>query len=141
MTTDGTSPNGRLLQSAYCGELSGVELAIKDGADVNHLSDDVGLSALHMAIGRNHFDVVKHLIENAEAEIQPDKFGRWPTIIAAECKASEKICDYIVEREAEVVRVQKHGSRDDAITRAIAKVKDNEQSERSRDDTGKNRKR
>ncbi|MCP4935649.1 MAG: ankyrin repeat domain-containing protein [bacterium] len=91
-----------MLRAAYRGQLKNVRAALKDGADVDIMPDDIGLSALHMAIGRNHLDIVQHLIEKAGATIQPDSFGRWPTIIAAQCKASDKICDYMVEREAEL---------------------------------------
>lgn len=105
MTVDGNSPEGRLLRAAYRGRLDHVQSAIDDGADVNVVPDDTGLSALHLAVGQSHLDIVKYLIEKAGAAIQPDGFGRWPTIIAAECKASVEVCDYIVECEAELERV------------------------------------
>ncbi len=34
------------------------------------------------------------------ASFVPDKQGRMPTTIAAECEASERLCDFIVEAEA-----------------------------------------
>jgi len=95
-----------MLRAAYRGKLDGVKAAINDGANVNIMPDDIGLTALHMAIGRGYFDIVKFLVEQAGAAIQPDSFGRWPTIIAAQCKASTEICDYIVAREAELTNVR-----------------------------------
>lgn len=93
----------QLLRAAYEGNLKDVSAAITDGADVESMPAASGLSALHLAVGRSHFEVLKYLIEEARAEIKPDGFGRWPTLIAAECHASDEVCDYIVEREAEAV--------------------------------------
>ena len=40
------------------------------------------------------------ILEDAGARIGPDRSGRWPTVIAAECRTSDELCDYIVEAEA-----------------------------------------
>jgi hypothetical protein len=46
--------------------------------------------------------LTRYLIEEAGARIAPDRSGRWPTLIAAQCSVSEELGDYIVEAEAKV---------------------------------------
>lgn len=92
-----------LLNAAYHGRLDAVQRALAAGADVEAADPETGLTALHLAVGRSHLEVVQFLIEEAGATIKPDGFGRWPTVIAGECQASQEVCDYIVEREAEAV--------------------------------------
>jgi hypothetical protein len=82
------------------GSLDGVRRAIADGANVNAWNEQTGLTALHLAVGTNNLALVKYLLETAGAELVPDRSGRWPTLIAAQCYASEELCDYIVEQEA-----------------------------------------
>lgn len=95
---------GDLYQSAYMGNSQGVRQALANGANVNGWQEQTGLTALHLAVGTNNFGLVKYLIETAGAEIVPDRSGRWPTVIAAECCAGEELCDYIVEQEAKVLQ-------------------------------------
>jgi hypothetical protein len=89
--------------SAYSGSLRGVRHALEQGANVDAWEEQTGLTALHLAVGTNNLALVKFLLEEAGAKLMPDKSGRWPTVIAAECCASEELCDYIVEREAKVL--------------------------------------
>lgn len=103
MSIDPGSANARLLRAVHQGKLDEARQAIAEGADVNIMPTETGLAALHLAVGGSHFEVVKYLIEEAKAEIKPDGFGRWPTVIAAQCQASEELCDYIVEREAKAL--------------------------------------
>ena len=105
--------NALLLRSAYSGQLKNVRKAIADGADVDFMPDDTGLAALHLAVGRSHFEVLKYLIEEAGATITQDGMGRWPTLIAGECQASDEVCDYIVEREAEALGLASTDRTDD----------------------------
>jgi len=97
-----------LLSAAYHGRLDAVQRALAAGADIEAADPDTGLTALHLAVGRSHLDIVQFLIEGAGAAIKPDGFGRWPTVIAGECQSSQQVCDYIVEREAEVVGSASH---------------------------------
>jgi ankyrin repeat protein len=87
-----------LLDSAYQGAIELVdgflELVAIDTAD-----KATGMTALHLAVGRNHLDVVRLLVDRG-ASFLPDKQGRMPTTIAAECEVSEELCDFIVEAEA-----------------------------------------
>ncbi len=71
-----------------------------DGADVNARHPEAGLTALHLAVGTNNYALTVYLIEKYGARFGPDRFGRWPTSIAAHYCAAGKLCDYIVEQEA-----------------------------------------
>jgi hypothetical protein len=95
----------QLLKSAFSGDLTGVRDALAAGANVNIVHEQTGLTALHIAIGTNNLVLTRYLIEEANAEIGPDRSGRWPTIIAAECEVDEVLSDYILEREANISRV------------------------------------
>ncbi|MBN8997713.1 MAG: ankyrin repeat domain-containing protein [Rhizobiales bacterium] len=92
--------NMNLLQAAYAGDLDGVQSAIAQGADADSVHEQTGLTALHIAVGTNNLAMTRYLIEDAGARIGPDRSGRWPTVIAAECRTSDELCDYIVEAEA-----------------------------------------
>lgn len=94
----------QLLQSAYAGDVSGVRDALAAGANVNIVHEQTGLSALHIAVGSNNLALTRYLIEEANAEIGPDRSGRWPTIIAAECEVDAILSDYILEAEANISR-------------------------------------
>jgi len=95
----------QLLQSAFAGNLTGVRDALAAGANVNTVHEQTGLSALHIAVGSNNLALTRFLIEEANAEIGPDRSGRWPTIIAAECEVDAILSDYILEAEANISRL------------------------------------
>jgi ankyrin repeat protein len=57
------------------------------------------MTALHIAAGRDHLRLAQILVEHG-ASFVPDRQGRMPSTIAAECEASEEMCDFIVEAEA-----------------------------------------
>jgi hypothetical protein len=111
-----TQENLELLRATHRGSLDRVKRAVEGGADIEYVEPGTGLTALHMAVGRSHLDIAKYLIEEAGAAIKPDGFGRWPTVIAAQCRSSEAVCDYIVEREAEAVN---SGSQETSTAREI----------------------
>ncbi len=90
----------QLMAAAFAGDLAGVEHAILHGAGVNTVDPQTGLSALHVAAGRDDIPLCKMLVEQWKAEFFPDRFGRWPTLVAAECRVSDELSDYIVEKEA-----------------------------------------
>lgn len=89
-----------LLRAAHAGLLDEVKQALDEGANVGAADPVTGLTALHIAVGTNNLALVRYLIEEWQAPFGPDRFGRWPTVVAAECYASEELCDYIVEQEA-----------------------------------------
>lgn len=105
LTDDATSRVQRdLYDCAYMGDLKGVRTALEQGANVDGWHEQTGLNALHLAVGTNNLLLVKYLLETAGAELVPDRSGRWPTVIAAECSADEELCDYIVEQEAKLLK-------------------------------------
>jgi hypothetical protein len=88
-----------LLQYAYDGNLELVTELLTRGVSPDSVDSSTGMSALHLAIGRNHLDIVRALIEFG-ASFVPDRQGRMPTVIAAECEVSEHLNDFIAEAEA-----------------------------------------
>ena len=89
-----------LLRAAYTLDVPAAVAALEGGADVAAVHKKTGLTALHVAAGTNNLALAKILIETWYAPFGPDRFGRWPTAVAAECEAGEELCDYIVAQEA-----------------------------------------
>jgi hypothetical protein len=88
-----------LIAAAFDGDLDAVQRILSSGGDVNVTDPASGLSALHIAAGRDDLPMCK-LLTGHNARFFPDGFGRWPTVVAAECRVSEAVCDFIVEAEA-----------------------------------------
>jgi Ankyrin repeats (3 copies) len=93
------------ISYVHMGQISLVGSMISTMKQANRLDDllgqiepRTGMTALHIAVGRNNLEMVKMLVE-AGAKFQADFLGRWPSTIAAECEASEELCDFIVEAE------------------------------------------
>lgn len=93
-------PNGALLRAAYAADNAAVIAALEDGADVSAGDPVTGLTALHIAVGTNNLPLVRILIEDWNAPFRPDGKGRWPSVIAAECRVDDGLADYIVEAES-----------------------------------------
>jgi ankyrin repeat protein len=104
--TDGNSGdvNTDIIRAAYIGWVSGVEKAIQNGADPDYTDPETGLCALHLAVGTNDLDMTRLLVEQAGAAFFPDRFGRWPSLIAAECEVTEELTDYVAEQEARFLK-------------------------------------
>lgn len=98
-------PNGALLRAAYAADSAGVIAALEDGADVNAGDPVTGLTALHIAVGTNNLPLVRILIEDWKATLGPDGKGRWPSVIAAECRVEDDLAEYIVEVEAKATAI------------------------------------
>ena len=88
-----------LLESAYNGDIEVVDKLLKLGVSLDAADKVTGMTALHLAVGRDHLALVRLLVERG-ASFVLDKQGRMPTIIAAECEVSEELCDFIAEAEA-----------------------------------------
>jgi hypothetical protein len=101
--TTGEELNFRMLCDAYNGQTSNVIAALSEGAGVAAKHKETGLTALHIAIGTNNLSLTRALVETWNAPIEPDERGRWPTIIASECRVSDELSDYILEKEAEAL--------------------------------------
>jgi uncharacterized protein len=93
-------PNGALLRAAYAADSPAVIAALEDGANVNASDPVTGLTALHIAVGTNNLPLARILIDDWHAPFGPDGKGRWPTVIAAECRIDDDLADYIVEAES-----------------------------------------
>lgn len=94
------TPQRRLIRAAFAHDLDGIDQAITDGADINALDDEYGLTALHIAVGQNDLVLSRYLIDRYFVSFRPDRAGRRPSLIAAECEVDAALADYIVEQEA-----------------------------------------
>jgi|GEM_PF-2368305 len=95
--------DAQFLGAVYVGDAKEVQQAIKQGADIDAVHAQTGLSAIHIAVGTNNLALTRYLIEEAGARLGPDRSGRWPTVIAAECEVDEALADYVVEAEAKLL--------------------------------------
>ena len=94
------TPGDVFRRAVHAGDITGVRGALQRGADVNELDAVTGLAALHLAIGLNDAELARFLIEEAGAAFFPDRFGRWPSLIAAENRVDDELSLYIAEKEA-----------------------------------------
>jgi ankyrin repeat protein len=89
-----------MLRAAYNDESETIkQLVERHRAPVDSADSRTGVTALHIAVGRNHLNIAKYLVEKG-ASFLPDNQGRMPTTIAAECEVSDEMCDFIAEAEA-----------------------------------------
>lgn len=93
-----------LLLAADAHGIREIQSALAQGADINCVHPETGVSALHIAIGNNDIALCRFLIEQCGARFFADGFGRWPTLIAAECQVDDALSDYIAEQEAAFLR-------------------------------------
>lgn len=93
-----------LLLAADAHGIAEIRSALAQGADINCVHPETGVSALHIAVGNNDIALCRFLVEQCGARFFADGFGRWPTLIAAECQVDDALSDYIAEREAEFLR-------------------------------------
>lgn len=100
--TDAARLDHALLKAAYDADADSVIAALEGGAEIDYGDPESGLSALHIAIGTNNLPLTRLLIEDWGAAIKPDGRGRWPTVIAAQCRVDEDLSDYVVEAESKV---------------------------------------
>ncbi|PZR85938.1 MAG: hypothetical protein DLM68_10380 [Hyphomicrobiales bacterium] len=87
-----------LLEAVFYGNEKMVEMLLDFGVSPDAIDSVTGITALHLAVGRNDLDLARFLVERG-ALFVPDKQGRMPTTIAAECEVSEELCDFIAEAE------------------------------------------
>lgn len=95
------TPAEAFRRAVHDSDIPGVRAALQRGADVNAVDDASGLAALHLAIGLNDIELARFLTEEAGAAFFPDRFGRWPSLIAAENRVDDELSLYIAEKEAE----------------------------------------
>lgn len=105
------------LRAAYRGDTEAVR-AVRSPEKLRNIRDpQTGLTLLHIAVGTNNLELTRFLVEEVRVPFTPDAKGRWPTVIAARCGASEKLNNYIVEKESAYIR-SKRGS---ALMRRLLK--------------------
>jgi uncharacterized protein len=88
-----------LLDAAYNGRTDFVRKLLERRSDIDAADEETGMTALHIAVGRNNLEIARILVERGASFIV-DKQGRMPTTIAAECEVSEELSDFIAEAEA-----------------------------------------
>lgn len=91
-----------LLVCTYDNDEAGVRAVLATGFSIDAADPVTGMSALHLAVGRDCLNMTKLLVEHG-ASFFPDKAGRWPTTVAAECEVGDDMCDYIVTAEAAAI--------------------------------------
>ncbi|MBN8913092.1 MAG: ankyrin repeat domain-containing protein [Rhizobiales bacterium] len=96
----------KFFEAVFRGDVSSVRDALH-GQEIAITCKRQELTALHIAVGTNNLPLARLLIEEWHVPFGPDGFGRWPTVVAAECCASEELCDYIVEKEAAAMTASK----------------------------------
>lgn len=77
----------------------------KDRRLLDTVDPTTGLTALHIAVGRNNLPLTKVLVEAGAAFI-PDAQGRMPSVIATELEVSEELAHYICEAESRALKSQ-----------------------------------
>ena len=80
-----------------------VEHIIETGIDVNQKTGAFGFTALHVAVIKNDFEIVKMLIE-AGADVNASNINGFTPIIEASKWASPEIVSYLLENGAEIGR-------------------------------------
>jgi len=104
------TPGEAFRRAVHAGDIPGVRAALQRGADVNEPDAVTGMAALHLVTGLNDAAFVRFLIEEAGAAFFPDRFGRWPSLVAAENRVDDELSLYIAEKEAEYIA--RHGGGD-----------------------------
>jgi hypothetical protein len=93
------------LRAAYSADTARVIAALQKGANVDVVDPVTGMTALHMAVGTNNLPLTRILVEDWKATFGADAQGRWPTLVAAECRTSLAMGDYIVIAEARALNL------------------------------------
>jgi uncharacterized protein len=93
------------FDAAFSGRIGDLKEAFSAGLSVNAVDPKTGLGFLHIAIGKNDSAMTKYLVEEAKVPFFSDRFGRWPSLVAAECRVDDDLSDYVVTKEAEHLRL------------------------------------
>jgi hypothetical protein len=88
-----------LLSAAEQADATRLRSIVEQGADINEPDAATGLTALHLAVGRDAVGAARFLIEHGAKPV-PDKLGRMPSTIAGLCEASDEMLDLIADAEA-----------------------------------------
>jgi hypothetical protein len=94
------------LESVWFGDIDMVKALLASPQALRFLETTdpgTGMTALHIAVGRNNLPLVHELVE-AGAAFVPDNEGRMPSLIAILCETGEELQDYITEAEQQARR-------------------------------------
>jgi hypothetical protein len=100
------------FKAVWEGNLTAARNAHAAGANPNARDEDTGLPPLHAAVGMNDLLLARYLVDECKVAFGPDHFGRWPTVVAAQCKVSESLGHYIFTKEAAYLDRHDHPSLD-----------------------------
>lgn len=87
------------LMAAERADEAQVRKLVEAGVDINQMDPETGLTALHLSVGRDAIGLVRYLV-GLGAKFIPDRYGRMPSTIAAECEVSDEVSDFILDAEA-----------------------------------------
>jgi ankyrin repeat protein len=94
-----------LISAADMGDLKEVERILKnDGQIINinsHNNEHDQQTALHLACGNDHLDIVKCLIETGNADVNALGLGRCPPLYAAAFFGHIRVIKYLLQKGAD----------------------------------------
>jgi ankyrin repeat protein len=97
------------LKDVWIGDIDAVRASLRHHVDILAEADPrTGMNGLHLAVGRDNFEMVKVLVE-AGAAFVPDAQGRMPSLITALMEVSEELADYIYEAESRALQGKGQG--------------------------------
>ncbi len=99
--------NQALTETARNGDLAGVQAALNDGADVNHV-DDIGWTALWWAASKGYTDIARLLIEHGADVNHADAHG-YTVLSWTATKRYPDIVRLLIEHGADVNHVNDYG--------------------------------
>lgn len=95
-----------LLRAVYVGDFQSAKMALEAGTPVDVTDPETGLCSFHIAIGTDNLFLAKYLREQWHAAVFPDARGRLPTVIAAQCRTSEAMNEYVLEVELKALGLE-----------------------------------
>ncbi len=104
--SQGNTQNLGLLRDAYEGDINRLRGVLVPEKLRSVRDPQTGFTLLHIAVGTNNLELLRFLLEEVNVPFTPDARGRWPSLIAAECGASEALNDYLVEKESAFIDSQ-----------------------------------
>ena len=101
-----------MCEYAWLGDLAKARMILQDAYAASRflaaIDPITGMNALHIAVGLNHLEMTKLLVEAGIAFI-PDNEGRMPSLIAALCNVSDELSDYIIAAEERALVAEDSG--------------------------------
>ena len=88
--------NEAYLEAIRAGNLALVKRCIDKGAKANGANDD-GLTALHIASGNDHLEIVKFLIETYDVDMEAKDNNGWTALHFACVYSNLEIVKYLIE--------------------------------------------